>query len=147
MYQFPLFRLQRRVAKEADLPAEVIHSPFQYSGMIGTQAGVRREQQNPEILCLPAACVLTGGRRAFSLRPLRLCVETFNQTDTLLNFSIVHLRVFSGSGFALNTRGFHPVPDRNKKPPTKGTAGGLKQTNVRGYRSFRISILEFTVVR
>ena len=52
--------------------------------MIGTQAGVRREQQNPEILCLPAACVLTGGRRAFSLRPLRLCIE--------------HAWVSSGSG-------------------------------------------------
>ena len=65
MYQFPLLRLQRRVAKDADLPAEVIHSPFQYSGMVGTQEGVRREQQNPEILCV-------------SLRPLRLpAVQAF----------------------------------------------------------------------
>src|SRR3990172_8435791 len=73
------YRLQRRVAparpntnrprngrsggKDTDLPAEVIHSPFQYSGMAGTQAGVRkRKAEIRSLLCvsLPAPFFLRG---------------------------------------------------------------------------------------
>jgi len=47
----------RSGGKDADLPAEVIHSPFQYSGMVGTQVGVRREKWklgvSSAFLCLP----------------------------------------------------------------------------------------------
>jgi len=99
--QFPFFRLQRRVAEDAE---------------------VRREQQNPELLCVFSACPvlstgrplrLLAGRQAFALklliklrhyRPYRSCV--YGKKSMIWRESRIRLRPLSPNEERLKQEAF-----------------------------------------
>ena len=150
VYQFRLFRLQRRVAparpntnrprngrsggKDADLPAlrvlrldRVVDRSDSFTISIkrnGRHAGRGSQRTTKSGNPLPARRMCAHWRQAgvFSAcpvlstgRPLRLCVETFNQTDTLLKAGMVEERNNGENGPDLAFRAIRDIPMQNEE--------------------------------